>query len=35
MGVYRGTVVSHDLRLEFSNRQLDISTTILGLDGSF
>jgi hypothetical protein len=28
MGVYRGTVLSHDLRLGYGNRQLGISTTI-------
>ena len=32
MGVYRGTVVSHDLRLGYGNRQLGISTLIPDLD---
>ena len=32
MGVYRGTVLSHDLRLGFGNRQLGISTLTPDLD---
>ena len=32
MGVYRGTVLSHDLRLGYGNRQLGISTLIPDLD---
>jgi len=32
MGVYWGTVLSHDLRVGFGNRQLGISTMIPDLD---
>ena len=32
MGVYRGTVLSHDLRLGYGNRQLGTSTLIPDLD---
>jgi hypothetical protein len=33
MGVYPGIVYKPDLRLEFGNRQLGISTLIPDLDG--
>ena len=32
MGVYRGSVLSHDLRLGYDNRQLGTSTLIPDLD---